>query len=50
MDDLLDMIPPEELAKLPLPREFEKLPTGIYDQIKVEFIMHLKCTCVLANP
>jgi hypothetical protein len=34
IDQLLDSIPPSQLAKMPLPSGFEKLPIGVYEQIK----------------
>jgi len=34
IDAVLDTIPPSQLARMPMPPGFEKLPTGVYDQIK----------------
>lgn len=41
INTILDTVPPEELAKQPLPQAFEKLPNGVYDQIKVKIKIKL---------
>lgn len=50
VDTLLDNIPPEELAKMPLPPGLESLPAGVYDQIEVGLIEYKRKALYSANP